>query len=62
VEKRSTPLIIQNLKLVQPPKDETPEQKKKRQAEARKEARKRPFEQKESYRWVYQFWILDFRF
>jgi len=48
--------------LVQPPKDETPEQKKKRQAEARKEARKRPFEQKESYRWVYQFWILDFRF
>ncbi|MGH2414317.1 MAG: hypothetical protein ACRDEA_11655 [Microcystaceae cyanobacterium] len=27
-------------------------QKKKRQAEARKEKRKRPFEEKESYRWV----------
>lgn len=35
-----------------PPKDETPIQKKKRQAAARKEARKRPFEHKESYRWV----------
>jgi len=35
-----------------PPKDETPEQKKKRQAEARNQARKRPFEEKESYRWV----------
>ena len=35
-----------------PPKDETPEQKKKRQSKARYEARKRPFEQKESYRWV----------
>ena len=35
-----------------PPKNETPTQKKKRQAAARKEARKRPFEQKESYRWV----------
>lgn len=35
-----------------PPKDETPTQKKKRQAVARKEARNRPFEQKESYRWV----------
>lgn len=34
------------------PKDETPTQKKKRQAAARKEARNRPFEQKESYRWV----------
>lgn len=34
------------------PKDETPTQKKQRQAAARKEARKRPFEQKESYRWV----------
>jgi hypothetical protein len=48
--------------LVQPPKDETPEQKKKRQAEARKEARKRPFKEKESYRWTEQFWILDFGF
>ncbi|MGJ5629897.1 IS4 family transposase [Nostoc sp. CALU 1950] len=35
-----------------PSKDETPIQKKKRQAAARKEARKRSFEQKESYRWV----------
>jgi hypothetical protein len=35
-----------------PLKDETPTQKKKRQAAARKEARNRPFEQKESYRWV----------
>lgn len=35
-----------------PPKDETPEQKKKRQAKARYEARKRSFEEKESYRWV----------
>ena len=35
-----------------PAKDETPEQKKKRQAEARNEARKRPFAEKESYRWV----------
>jgi hypothetical protein len=34
------------------PKDETLTQKKQRQAAARKEARKRPFEQKESYRWV----------
>lgn len=35
-----------------PPKDETPTQKKIRLAQARKEARKRPFEQKESYRWI----------
>ncbi len=35
-----------------PPKDETPTQKKKRQAAARIEARLRPFEQKESYKWV----------
>ncbi|MDF5725200.1 MAG: IS4 family transposase [Rhizonema sp. PD37] len=35
-----------------PPKDETPTQKKKRQAATRKLARNRPFEQKESYRWV----------
>jgi hypothetical protein len=35
-----------------PPIDETPTKKKKRQALARKEARNRPFEQKESYRWV----------
>ena len=36
----------------QPPKDETPEQKKQRQATARKAARQRPFKDKESYRWV----------
>jgi hypothetical protein len=35
-----------------PPLDETPIQKKKRLAQARKEARNRPFEQKESYKWV----------
>ena len=35
-----------------PPKNETPTQKKKRQAATRKLARNRPFEQKESYRWV----------
>jgi len=35
-----------------PSLDETPTQKKKRQVAARKEARLRPFEQKESYRWV----------
>ena len=36
----------------QQPKDETPTQKKKRRKAARIAARKRPFEQKESYRWV----------
>ncbi len=35
-----------------PPSDETPSQKKKRQAKERKAKRERPFEQKESYRWV----------
>lgn len=35
-----------------PPQAETPEQKKQRQKIARKAARQRPFEQKESYRWV----------
>jgi hypothetical protein len=35
-----------------PPKNETPTQKKKRQAATRKLARNRPFEEKESYRWV----------
>lgn len=34
------------------PKNETPTQKKKRQVAARSSARKRPFEKKESYRWV----------
>lgn len=35
-----------------PPANETPIQKKQRQAQARKAARERLFEQKESYRWV----------
>ena len=35
-----------------PPKNETPTQKKKRQAAARKALRNRSFEEKESYRWV----------
>ncbi len=35
-----------------PTADETPKQKKQRQAKARKAARNRPFEVKESYRWV----------
>lgn len=35
-----------------PPVDETPEQKKQRQASARKAARQRPFSEKESYKWV----------
>ena len=35
-----------------PPKDETPEQKKKRQATERNAARQRPFIEKESYKWV----------
>jgi hypothetical protein len=37
---------------VKPPTDETPEQKKERQAKTRKENRARPFVEKESYRWV----------
>lgn len=36
----------------QPPIDETLEQKKQRQAAARKAARARPFQEKESYRWA----------
>ncbi len=35
-----------------PPKDETPQQKKQRQAQKRKTARQRPFSEKESYKWV----------
>jgi hypothetical protein len=35
-----------------PPANETPEQKKERQAKTRKENRSRPFVEKESYRWV----------
>jgi hypothetical protein len=37
---------------LKPPKDETPKQKKQRQATARKVARQRPFAEKESYKWV----------
>ncbi|NEQ44425.1 MAG: IS4 family transposase [Leptolyngbya sp. SIOISBB] len=37
---------------VKPPADETPAQKKQRRAKARKTQRARPFETKESYRWV----------
>ena len=37
---------------LKPPVHETPTQKKQRQAQARIEARNRPFEQKESYKWV----------
>ena len=42
-----------------PPKNETPAKKKKRQATARIEARKRPFEDKESYRWVEALTIVE---
>jgi hypothetical protein len=35
-----------------PPTNETPEQKKDRQKEKRKVARQKPFEDKESYKWV----------
>jgi hypothetical protein len=42
-----------------PRQNETPAKKKKRQAAARKEARKRPFEEKESYRWVEALTIVE---
>ncbi len=42
-----------------PPKDETPQQKKQRQASARKAARKRPFTEKESYKWVEALCAVD---
>lgn len=42
-----------------PRADETPQQKKQRQAEARKAARQRPFEEKESYRWVEALHTVD---
>jgi hypothetical protein len=38
--------------LVRAPETETEDQKKQRKAQARRQARQRPFEQKESYRWV----------
>jgi hypothetical protein len=42
-----------------PPKNETSVQKKKRQAATRKLARNRPFEDKESYRWVEALTIVE---
>jgi hypothetical protein len=42
-----------------PPQDETPKQKKQRQANARKAARQRPFTEKESYKWVEALCTLD---
>jgi len=42
-----------------PPADETPLQKKQRRALARKVARQRPFEAKESYRWVEALQTVD---
>lgn len=43
----------------QPPADETPKQKKQRRALTRKVARARPFEAKESYRWVEALQTVD---
>lgn len=42
-----------------PPQDETPQQKKQRQASARKAARQRPFTEKESYKWVEALCAVD---
>jgi hypothetical protein len=42
-----------------PPKDETPKQKKQRQAQNRKMARQRPFAEKESYKWVEALCAVD---
>ncbi len=42
-----------------PPKDETPKQKKQRQAQNRKTARQRPFAEKESYKWVEALCAVD---
>ena len=39
--------------------DETPKQKKQRQASARKAVRKRPFTEKESYKWVEALCAVD---
>jgi len=44
-----------------PPADETPEQKKQRRAKARKANRARPFEAKESYRWVEAMTLVEQR-
>lgn len=43
------------------PADETPEQKKQRRAKARKANRARPFEEKESYRWVEAMTLVEQR-
>ena len=42
-----------------PPQDETPKQKKQRQAQQRKKARQRPFVEKESYKWVEALCAVD---
>lgn len=42
-----------------PPKAETPQQKKQRRAKARKTARKSPFTEKESYKWVEALCVVD---
>ncbi len=42
-----------------PPQDETLQQKKQRQAEKRKKARQRPFDEKESYKWVEALSVVD---
>ncbi len=44
---------------VKPPANETPQQKKQRRAETRKAKRVRPFEEKESYRWVEAMMTLE---
>lgn len=44
-----------------PPVDETPEQKKQRRAKARQANRARPFEAKESYRWVEAMTLVEQR-
>lgn len=44
-----------------PPADETPEQKKQRRAKTRKANRARPFEAKESYRWVEAMTLVEQR-
>ena len=44
-----------------PPADETPKQKKQRRAKTRKVNRARPFEAKESYRWVEAMTLVEQR-
>lgn len=45
--------------LLEPPADETPEQKRSRQAQRRKRSRQQPFEDKESYRWVEALQVVE---